>query len=556
MGRHGTAAAALLPLLLATVSGIQKPQSPINVTTRESVDSSGGGADLDSWTAAISADGRFVAFSSDADNLVANDTNQKTDVFVHDRLTGATVRVSVDSNGNEADRASNSVAISADGGVVAFTSHATNLVPGDTNNATDVFVRDLLAGTTERVSVDSSGNEGDAESPGDVAISADGRFVAFQSNADDLVANDGNKATDVFVHDRATGVTERVSVDSSGVEANSNSVAASISADGSLVVFGSDATNLVANDTNQLHDVFLHDRVSGTTERLSVDPAGAQLKYESRAPVISGDGLVVAWYGGDGTNAYDVFARDRVTGTTDCMSVDSAGSIGNASSYLPVISGDGRFVAFHSFATNLVASDTNRWYDVFVHDRSNGATQRVSLSSSDAEADNGSVAGGISQDGSRICFLSYATNLVTGDTNGMNDVFVREICTVDASWANYGKGWAGTLGVPSLTAESDPVLGSTLKVDLENSSGLSSVSLFLVGYQQASLHSSLGGDLLLIPSTTTLLILPPGGTTLVTILPGDLSLAGFEIDSQALETDLGATKGVSFTAGLQLILGG
>jgi hypothetical protein len=556
MGRSGTAAAALLPLLLATVGGIQKPQSPNNITTRESVDSAGVEADLDSWTAAISADGRFVAFSSDADNLVANDTNQKTDVFVHDRLTGSTVRVSVDSNGNEADRASNSVAISADGGVVAFTSHATNLVPGDTNNETDVFVRDLVAGTTERVSVDSNGLEGDAESPGDVAISADGRFVAFQSNADDLVANDGNHATDVFVRDRALGVTERVSVDSAGGEANSNSIAASISADGSLVAFGSDATNLVANDTNLLHDVFVHDRVSGTTERMSVDPAGAQLKYESRAPVISGDGRVVAWYGGDGINAYDVFARDRVTGTTDCMSVDSAGGIGNASSYLPVISGDGRFVAFHSFATNLVANDSNRWYDVFVHDRSNGATQRVSLSSSDAEADNGSVAGGISADGSRICFLSYATNLVTGDTNGMNDVFVREICTVDASWTNYGKGWPGTFGVPSLTAESDPVLGSTLKVDLGNSSGLSSLALFLVGYQQASLHSSLGGDLLLVPSTTTLLILPPGGTTLVTILPGDLSLAGFEIDSQALETDLGATKGVSFTAGLQLILGG
>jgi hypothetical protein len=556
MRRLGTAAAALLPLWLATVGGIQKPQSPSNVTTRVSVDSAGGEADLDSWTAAISADGRFVAFSSDADNLVANDTNQKPDVFVRDRVTGATVRVSVDSNGNEADRASNSVAISADGGCVAFTSHATNLVPGDANNANDVFVRDLVAGTTERVSVDSNGNEGDADSPGDVALSADGRFVAFQSNADNLVAIDGNHASDVFVHDRATGLTERVSVDSAGGEADSNSVTASISGDGSLVAFGSDASNLVASDTNQLHDVFLHDRASGVTERVSVDPAGQQLKYESRAPVLSSDGRIVAWYGGGGANVNDVFARDRAAQTTECMSVDSAGVAANGSSYLPVVSGDGRFVVFHSFASNLVAGDTNRWYDVFAHDRSNGTTLRVSLSSADAEADNGSVAGGVSADGSRIAFLSYASNLVAGDTNGMNDVFVREICVVDASWANYGAGWPGTFGVPSLTAQSDPVLGSTLKVDLENSSGLFSVTLFLVGYQQASLHSSLGGDLLLIPSTATLLLLPPGGTTLVTILPGDLSFAGFEIDSQALETDLGATKGVSFTAGLQLILGG
>ena len=556
MGRVGTAAAALLPLWLATVGGIQKPQQPAGATVRASVDSNGDEADGDSWTAAISADGRFVVFSSDADDLVANDTNQKTDVFVHDLQAGTTVRVSVDSSGNEGDRASNNVAISADGRFVAFTSHATNLVPGDANNATDVFVHDLAGGTTERVSVDSAGNEADAESPGDVALSADGRFVAFQSAADNLVAKDGNAAVDVFVHDRATRTTERASVDSNGGEVDGGSVTAALSADGMLVAFGSDATNLVAGDTNQLHDVFLHDRASGLIERVSVDASGLQLKQESRAPVLSADGLVVAWYGGGGANASDVFARDRAKQTTECMSVDSAGVAGNGSSYLPVISGDGRFVAFHSFASNLVAGDTNRWYDVFVRDRSKGATQRASLSSSDAEADNGSITGGISGDGSRIAFLSYATNLVTGDTNLLNDVFVREICVVDASWANYGTGWPGTFGVPSLTAQNNPVLGSKLNVDLENSSGLFSVTLFLVGYQQASLHSSLGGDLLLIPSTAALLLLPPGGTTLATLLPSDVSLAGFEIDSQALETDLGATKGVSFTAGLQLILGG
>ncbi|HET6163843.1 MAG TPA: hypothetical protein VFG37_09270, partial [Planctomycetota bacterium] len=418
MGRLGTATAALLPLWLATVGGIEKPQQPAGATVRASVDSTGGEADGDSWTAAVSADGRFVVFSSDADDLVANDTNQKTDVFVRDLQTGTTVRVSVDSAGVEGDRASNNVAISADGRFVAFTSHATNLVPGDANNATDVFVRDLASGTTERVSLDSVGNEADAESPGDVSLSADGRFVAFQSAADNLVANDGNAAIDVFVHDRATGTTERASVDSNGGEANGGSVTAALSADGTVVVFGSDATNLVAGDTNQLHDVFLHDRTSGLTERVSVDVSGQQLKYESRAPVLSADGLVVAWYGGGGANASDVFARDRTRQTTECMSVDSAGAAGNGSSYLPVISGDGRFVAFHSFATNLVAGDTNRWYDVFVHDRSNGATQRASLSSSGAEADNGSITGGISGDGSRIAFLSYATNLVAADTNG------------------------------------------------------------------------------------------------------------------------------------------
>ncbi len=191
-----------------------------------------------------------------------------------------------------------------------------------------------------------------------------------------------------------------------------------------------------------------------------------------------------------------------------------------------------------------------------MHDRRTGTTQRASLTASDGEADNGSIAGALSGDGSVVVFLSYATNLVAGDGNGMNDVFVREICTVDASWANYGAGFPGTFGVPSLTAQSDPVLGTALDVDLGNSSGLFSVTLLLVGYQQASLHSSLGGVLLVIPSSAVLMVLPPAGTTLASLLPADPSLCGFEIDTQALESDPGAAKGVAFTAGLQLILGG
>jgi len=187
-------------------------------TTRVSVDSSGiQGNDL-CYTHSISADGRYVAFDSHATNLVPGDTNASSDVFVHDNLTGTTRRVSVDSNGTQANGISSYVVISADGHFVAFASAATNLVPGDTNGNWDVFEHDMVNGTTTRVSVSSSGAQafgGDSGVYG-LSISADGRYVAFQSSALNLASPDFNGSDDVFVHDRVSGITTRVSVASNG----------------------------------------------------------------------------------------------------------------------------------------------------------------------------------------------------------------------------------------------------------------------------------------------------------------------------------------------------
>jgi Tol biopolymer transport system component len=220
------------------------------VTERVSVSSSGTEADFISEMPAISADGRVVAFASLAGNLVTQDTNGVADIFVHDRVTGTTERVSVDSRGRQGDGHSGIVgvagypAISADGRFVAFPSAATNLVKKDRNGATDIFVHDRLTGTTERASVSSAGVQSNGFSEGP-AISADGRFVAFHSNADNLVPGDDNFADDVFVHDRLTGATERASVSSTGVGGNSTSFLAELSADGRFVVFTSGAENLV-----------------------------------------------------------------------------------------------------------------------------------------------------------------------------------------------------------------------------------------------------------------------------------------------------------------------
>src|SRR5688572_20637845 len=204
-----------------------------------------------------------------------------------------TARVSVDSFGTQANRDSHASTISADGQLVAFQSDASNLVPGDTNGAYDVFVHDRSTGLTTRVSVDSSGAEAKGYSF-NPAISADGQFVAFESSANNLVVGD-TTGWDVFVHDRSTGLTTRVSVDSSGAEGNDDSYVSTISSDGQVVAFESWATNLVAGDTNGQSDVFIHDRVTGLTELVSVDSSGGQGNDVSFSAAISADGLTVAF---------------------------------------------------------------------------------------------------------------------------------------------------------------------------------------------------------------------------------------------------------------------
>ena len=406
-------------------------------TERVSVNAAGEQSNADSDSASISGDGRFVAFASRASDLVVGDTNQSADVFVRDRETGATERVSVDSQGAQAANGGASAAISADGRFVAFSSDSPDLVPGDTNGVSDVFVHDRTTGATERISVGSSGKQGNRVSrlP---AISADGRFVAFESAASNLVPGDDNRVVDVFVRDREAGTTERVSIDSAGQEGNGRSDSCAISADGRIVAFQSEASNLVAGDTDGTQDIFVRDRQTGTTEAVSYDasgnPAGGVL-----APAVSGDGRFVAFtssFSGfvpnDTNGALDVFVRDRATGEIELASVSSSGEqAGSAGARLPGISADGRRVSFRSGASNLVPDDTNAAEDVFIHDRFTGQTERASVDSSGAQANQRSLQDGLrgpatSADGRYTAFSSSATNLVPNDTNGSIDIFVRD----------------------------------------------------------------------------------------------------------------------------------
>ncbi len=403
-------------------------------TTRVSLHTDDTEGDGNSTVPAVNGDdGLFVTFESEATDLVDGDTNGMSDVFVRNRETGETERVSVASDGSEATGGgSHDPAISDDGRFVAFESDATDLVGADGNGATDVFVHDRQDGTTERVSVHTDGTEGD-DASSNPAISDDGRFVAFESDATDLVDDDTNAMTDVFVHDRQEGTTERVSVADDGSQAMGGaSTDPSVDADGDTVAFQSDATNLVDDDTDVDTDVFVRDLADGSTTLASASTDGEQGDGADTKPSISDGGHLVAFHAdstnlveGDDNGLSDVFVSDLAEGTTERVSVASDGTQADGGdSTEAAIGGDGRFVAFQSGATNLVEDDTNGLVDIFRHDRVSGKTIRVSVSS---QANGTSANAAIDDDGDTVAFDSGATNLVEGDSNGVFDVFVRHV---------------------------------------------------------------------------------------------------------------------------------
>jgi Tol biopolymer transport system component len=333
--------------------------------------------DYTAWRPSLSADGRLVAFDGWSAGLVLGDTNEAQDVFVRDLVVGTTDRVGVATDGTQANQGGWLATLSADGSTVLFVSASTNLVPDDTNRRSDIFARDLRTGVTSRVSVASDGAQANGESTRP-AVSADGLIVAFYSDATNLVAGDTNGFFDLFVHDRSTGRTTLVSVAFDGSRANGNSgpptsCAAgdanasrcspgsppAVRADGRLVIFESDAGNLVRDDTNRVGDIFVHDRDTGQTLCLSRRADGVEADADSSEPAVSADGRIVAFtsratnLAADDTNReVDVFVVDLTTGRVLRASSDPAGRA--ASGSLPGLSGDGRVVAFVTSAPDLL----------------------------------------------------------------------------------------------------------------------------------------------------------------------------------------------------------
>ncbi len=319
----------------------------------------------------LSADGRYVAFSSDAADLVTGDTNGWADIFVKDLRSGATTLVSTDADGVQANGDSSMAAISRDGRYVAFASSASNLAAGDTNYWQDVFLKDLTSGAVTLVSTDTQAlqTNGASHSP---ALSDDGRYVTFTSNATNLVDIDTNQSQDVFVKDLLSGVTRLVSSNSEGVQGSSVSWFPSISGDGRYVAFSSLSTNL-ADDCRYFANGFVKDVVSGAITRVNTDsPEPMEDGGNVSRTAISDDGRYVVFdsdsanlVAGDTNDAYDIFVRDLFSGTLACVSRHTQGELGNDASQIPAISGDGRRLTFTSKARNLTDGDRNSCDDAF-----------------------------------------------------------------------------------------------------------------------------------------------------------------------------------------------
>jgi RHS repeat-associated protein len=404
-------------------------------------------------TGTISSDGRYIIFSSEATNLVAGDTNGQSDVFVRDRSTNVISLVSVASDGTQGNGSSFGLhAISADGRYVTFSSSATNLVPGDTNGQSDVFLRDRQTGTTTRISVSSTGTQSNG-SADNSSMSADGRFLYFTSGASNLVGGDTNGQTDVFVRDRQTGTTTRVSVSSTGTQGNGFSWAPSVSANGRYVSFASQASNLVAGDTNGLSDLFLRDTVTGVVTREAV-AAGS---YSD----LSADGRFIAFESSAGlvpedTNgARDVYRRDRQTGLTKRVSVSSSGAQGDCpdgcgygfpGAWTASISANGRYVSFQSGYSNLVAGDTDGVEDIFLHDSWTRTTTLASVypPGTTGRGDASVSAEHLSGDGHHVVF-------------GYHYLFVRDLVPVIAPVPSAQTRGNGRHGKRSTTRRADPV---------------------------------------------------------------------------------------------------
>ncbi|MHB8835247.1 MAG: hypothetical protein ACYC9Y_06015 [Candidatus Methylomirabilia bacterium] len=446
----------------------------------------GSGAQVygDSSEPVASADGRYVAFTSTATDLVGGEPDGFFDVFVKDVQTGQTLCASAPAAGGHGGYSSRAPSISADGRFVAFESSAWNLIPGFTPTVWPVvYVKDLLTGTVTVASAGSTGEagNGEAEAP---TISADGRFVAFESFATNLAPGCVGEQKKIYVKDLSTGGVRCVSVDAAGVEGNSGSYRPS-TPDGRHVVFESRATNLMNGYLYARTHVYVKDLHTGAVSRASSDSAGNQALDHSTQAAISADARFVAFVSvdhdlvaEDRNGVADVFVKDLETGALSLASPrDPAVTLtpsgnGDSSSSKFCASRDGRFVIFGSRATDIVADDTNGVGDVFVRDRAAGTTVRVSTAADGSQADAMTGGGAISGDGRYAAFASFATNLVGGDVNATNDVFVKDLLTGEVVLAStsgagaQGNGMSGMFGGPSLSGDGRYVAFTSLADNL------------------------------------------------------------------------------------------
>jgi Tol biopolymer transport system component len=417
----------------ATATGLA--QQPTFTITRVSVATGGGEANDEAGLLDISDDGRYVVFVSRADTLVPNDTNAVDDIFVHDRQTGETERVSVASDGTESNGFSTSPAISADGRYVAFTSGATNLIPDDAFPGGKILLRDRQQGTTTLISVNSAGVQADGNSYGS-AISPDGAYVAFVSNAANLDERVGRQFRDhIYLHHRTTGETRLLSVNSRGEVADDRSGnflggGIAVSRGGNVVAFVSSATNLVDDDTNDARDIFLYRNGAATLQRISLAPGGAQGNGDALSVRMSDDGRRILFdsladnlVDNDTNDTTDLFLYDSALSDLRLVSKSRDGGVGEGAD--GDISADGRYVSYASNTGLHVANDCGPLQNcVYRYDTVRDETTLLSVDGTGAPAGSYSQEARIAGDGQVVAFQSLWDGFVADDTNEVPDIFV------------------------------------------------------------------------------------------------------------------------------------
>jgi Ca2+-binding RTX toxin-like protein len=466
--------------------------------TRISVDSGGTSANNIATGGVMSADGRYVVFQSTATNLVGGDLNGLFDVFMRDTQTGTTTLISTATGGVQGNNVSSVASVTDDGRFVFFNSSATNLIGGDTNGALDVFMRDTLTGVTSRVSTTSVGGEANGASQ-NVDVTGNGAFIGFQSTANNLVGGDSNGFSDAFVKNLSSGVVTRISVADDESQANGNSLVARLSDDGNRASFVSSASNLVATDTNgAVTDVFVRDIAGGTTTLVSVSTGGTSGNGGSFGASISGNGRYVVFesnatdlVAGDTNGATDIFVRDLQTNTTTRVSAAGDGSQGDALSSQSSISADGRYVVFFSLSSNLVQGDTNGLRDIFLKDMVTGTVTRLSVAADGTELNDLSNTPQISADGHYVTFQSQATDTGVGAEGNGTGFDVFRISLVAGAGADRMLGSDGNDTIDGL-AGNDILLGGFGNDTLIGGAGADQIS-GAAGTDTASYDASAAG---------------------------------------------------------------
>lgn len=382
----------------------------------------------------ISQDGRYIAFGSNSTHLVSGDTNGKWDIFVKDMQTGNVVRANTSSSGAQMTTGFTygEAKISANGKYVAFAASDPGLVTGDSNGYQDVFVKNLVTGDIQIATLTNSGGQSNASTQ-QFNISADGRYVVFISAASNLVTGDTNGKQDVFVRDMVNGTTTLISKSASGTLANGNSNGyPTISCDGAYVAFIANASNLVANDTNGQSDVFLVNRLDGAVTDVTL---AANSEMNLGIPQLSCDGSTLLFtsaasnlVSGDTNGLTDLFAYSIREGTFERINVSSSGAQATTYSVSPTnpsqyMNFDGQKVVFETVDSGMVSGDTNAAMDIFIRDRAAGTTERLSMRNATTQTTVGSDSAAISADGNYALFMTNDSGIVAGDTNGLSDLF-------------------------------------------------------------------------------------------------------------------------------------